>query len=678
MFRTLLKKELREHIAVAAAGFAAGALAMAVHLPPPISYEPQLLHASMWTALTPGATWPYVSRELVIPLGDAYYLGKLTYVCYGLALALGFLMSWKETVRQTWAFLQHRPTWRGQVLTAKLLAGAILYVGPLLPPFLFLAYWSSVPGHYPGPWAIELVYPGLETMTRGYVLFLGAFLCGIRPARWYATRFVPLAGAIVLVAPTAWSQYWVTVCVFTLLAVIVQLCAIWHVFTNVKWLRVALLVQMSLGITGGLFAVCLPLKSIFIDRMRPTEWIGTQFSDEGDPQFVVQRSGGGRTTLKRLDGKVLAEGVRYDDKRLFRSASLGASAKPWRPSSRRPPVSLLKAFFFVDRSPEEPLIYILWKESRLSLYDWRSRKAVGYWGEDGFVSERAAASTFPRIVGVERLRVAGRGVTCIASEGGVFWLDESDEKITKILGTAALSIDTPRNEPKQEGHPVLYVRGPGYVTVLEPEGKNPRRFLLPERLDTAKWFRARLVEGDLLGVIVRLADMAERSSARSEEGEYLCKLDPSGSVLWEHTRTKPSSDYLRAVRMFYAIIPGGCPLFAIGSPVGVMALEGRGDEWRTTILAPILVRLALCAIVTFLILSKRGLTVVARLAWSGFALLGGVGAVLAIWAELLSEKRIPCPACGRKRPPSMPNCPHCAADWPAPARRDIDILAPRR
>jgi hypothetical protein len=59
-------------------------------------------------------------------------------------------------------------------------------------------------------------------------LYIGAFLSGIRPGRWFGTRLVPLAAAIgsaVIAVQSPW--FWVAFCV-SLVAVAFGLVSIFH------------------------------------------------------------------------------------------------------------------------------------------------------------------------------------------------------------------------------------------------------------------------------------------------------------------------------------------------------------------------------------------------------------------------------------------------------------------
>jgi hypothetical protein len=133
-----------------------------------------------------------------------------------LALALGFWQTLGETFRKTWSFLWHRPMQRQHVTYVKLSVGAAVFAGAMCLPLLILAVWASLPGTHPSPfgwWMTEHAWRLVFALTP---LYLAAFLCGVREARWYGSRLLPLGMAAVIamwVYVTSWwaAAGWLTV-----------------------------------------------------------------------------------------------------------------------------------------------------------------------------------------------------------------------------------------------------------------------------------------------------------------------------------------------------------------------------------------------------------------------------------------------------------------------------------
>ena len=173
MLRSLIKKEMREHLFVAAGGLLASLALVAVFMRAPEQLRPL----------------QYIPYPLPVGLATNQFAGWHTALCCILGLVLGALMTWKESAKKTWHFLIHRPVEKRRILQAKLLAGTLLYLSALAVPYAFLAVWSAVPGHFPAPFTIDYLFPGLESLVRGLGIFYAAFLCGVYEAKW--TRVLP-------------------------------------------------------------------------------------------------------------------------------------------------------------------------------------------------------------------------------------------------------------------------------------------------------------------------------------------------------------------------------------------------------------------------------------------------------------------------------------------------------
>jgi hypothetical protein len=60
-----------------------------------------------------------------------------------------------------------------------------------------------------------------QTLAGLLLVYLGAFLSGIRPANWFGTRLAPLIAGVVVAIVIAWSLWWwLTVALMALFAAI--------------------------------------------------------------------------------------------------------------------------------------------------------------------------------------------------------------------------------------------------------------------------------------------------------------------------------------------------------------------------------------------------------------------------------------------------------------------------
>jgi hypothetical protein len=123
----------------------------------------------------------------------SYYLA----LCIGgMAVALGFKQTAWEVGQGTHFFLLHRPVSRDRVFACKLLVGLALVIALSAAFILIYAWWMATPGSIPAPFDWSMTIPAWQKWVALPVVYLGAFLSGIRPGRWYGSRTLPLVAAI--------------------------------------------------------------------------------------------------------------------------------------------------------------------------------------------------------------------------------------------------------------------------------------------------------------------------------------------------------------------------------------------------------------------------------------------------------------------------------------------------
>ncbi len=174
MLTKLAMKELRETAWIAAA-------ALAVYL-----YHTMAVTGNIGLWQTPGRNnWiPFVGSELLSPFA-------MVAIC--LAVALGLRQTIGESARGTFLFLLHRPASRNRLICVKLLVGGGLYLLCSAVPIVIYAWWAATPATHASPFEWSMTFPIWKTWLAMLILYLGAFLSGLRPARWYGTRLFPLA-----------------------------------------------------------------------------------------------------------------------------------------------------------------------------------------------------------------------------------------------------------------------------------------------------------------------------------------------------------------------------------------------------------------------------------------------------------------------------------------------------
>jgi hypothetical protein len=191
MLKALVIKELRESAGILA--IAALAALYVFALVTGVRFVPYLLSTTGPSGI------PFVSDGFAFAF--ALVIGAL-------AIAVGLKQSAWEAGQGTYSFLLHRPAARRFIFGAKLITGCgiVLTVGGLL--VLLYALWAATPGNSATPFFWSMTVPAWQYCLCLPLLYLGAFLSGIRPARWFGTRLVPLVAAAGCAIVLFWLPWW--------------------------------------------------------------------------------------------------------------------------------------------------------------------------------------------------------------------------------------------------------------------------------------------------------------------------------------------------------------------------------------------------------------------------------------------------------------------------------------
>lgn len=111
--------------------------------------------------------------------------------------ALGLLQTLPERRRDQWAFLLHRPVQPTWLFLGKAIAGLTLYGAATLLPLLAAALWMATPGHVAAPFQWKMLLPGIARILAGVSFYFAGMISGVRDARWYGSRALPFALAVI-------------------------------------------------------------------------------------------------------------------------------------------------------------------------------------------------------------------------------------------------------------------------------------------------------------------------------------------------------------------------------------------------------------------------------------------------------------------------------------------------
>lgn len=136
------------------------------------------------------------SRETIPFVSDA--VSSALFAVAGLfAVAVGLWQTWWESSRGTFQFLLHRPATRSAIFGAKLAVGIAFCLLVVCLPVLCYALWAATPGKHASPFSWSMTTWAWQLCLQMPLVYLGAFLSGLRPARLWGSRFFPLAGSLV-------------------------------------------------------------------------------------------------------------------------------------------------------------------------------------------------------------------------------------------------------------------------------------------------------------------------------------------------------------------------------------------------------------------------------------------------------------------------------------------------
>jgi ABC-type transport system involved in multi-copper enzyme maturation permease subunit len=181
-------------------------------------------------ARLPGMT----AETLDVPFVDERFVAILFCIGAALAITLGLRQSAWEPSQGTAQYLLHLPLTRRTIFLTKLTTGISLLLGCTLLPILIYAIWAAMPATHAGPFEWSMTRTAFLVWLHMPLAYLGAFASGIRPARWFGSRLLPLvsaalAGTILAVV----AQWWpIALPLLLLVAAVLVSNILWEVETR--------------------------------------------------------------------------------------------------------------------------------------------------------------------------------------------------------------------------------------------------------------------------------------------------------------------------------------------------------------------------------------------------------------------------------------------------------------
>ncbi len=206
MFKALVLKELRETAGIASVAMLAYCAIVAsqigYYVPPFFQHQGN-------------EKIPFLQTEYIV-----------WFICISavFSTALGLWQTVAESNRGTWPFLLHRPMELKSLIGIKMAVGAGMYLAVSGAATLIYAVWAATPGTHASPffwWMTEATWLCWIVIV---VCYFGAFLAGVRPARWFGTRLLPVPAAYLTAVLILCIRFQLRTQLWTLIALVI-VCA---------------------------------------------------------------------------------------------------------------------------------------------------------------------------------------------------------------------------------------------------------------------------------------------------------------------------------------------------------------------------------------------------------------------------------------------------------------------
>lgn len=134
-------------------------------------------------------------RPGTIPFIYGDFTWQLAITAGVLAIALGFKQSLGDLRSGAHQFVLTRPVTRHNVYLTKISVGLALHLLIAALPVVIYSIWAATPGTHASPFAWSMTIPTWLTWAATSLVYLGAFLSGLRSAAWMGTRLAPVIAA---------------------------------------------------------------------------------------------------------------------------------------------------------------------------------------------------------------------------------------------------------------------------------------------------------------------------------------------------------------------------------------------------------------------------------------------------------------------------------------------------
>lgn len=607
-------------------------------------------------------------------------------------LLLGVLQMLFETRQDNWGFVVHRPLSRSKIFIAKSAAGLILLFTSLLIPCALAWLWAARPGNLAVPVQFRMTLPMVADVLNAAGFYFAGMVLTLRRARWLGTRLLPVglplasSAIIFMFVP----EFWQAALLSGFIALIGAVAAL-GVFSSQGAGPMSAVQHAALGamIYPGAIGVLMGFMGFSQTFNTVGHWQYYQVDKKGQLVRQTLTINHGERSLQLTDaaGQPMPEyaGVDPDDPAnanlfiRFNTHLFDPKIIPWPLTtlmagrSYRVVESEIVALRPSARNVRLP--FLSWydiSQRVILLYDPVSKLPIGSIGPAGFAPEKGAAlaSRFPDSPINLFLQ---RGNRALAFDSIVYWIELDQRRVRPIFNTSADDPVMSAGEIGSPANPLVLVATRHRLYGLHSNGQ--QQFAMPLPFDPAEsTCDAALLPGSS-HLILQTYSIPGHPPTAHQIMEYsadgtLVKTTDVPSIAGNEQKKFESA-------LFAAMFPVALrPLVATWVvddvlDVRLSEIPGlfAGIMWATAIV---------CAILTFLIARRTGLTWAKTIAWTLGNLLLGFAGVLTMLGIVEWPARERCATCGQNRFVGRPKCSACGASWEAEPADGREIFEPDR
>jgi hypothetical protein len=624
---------------------------------------------------------------------------------------LGFLQVFFEARGDQRALLLHRPLSRSRIFLGKVIAGVAIYLLAVGVPFACVEAWMARPGHMPAPYAWRTGLFWLADLLAGVVYYFAGMLTAQREARWYGSRGLGLAAAL-LCSFLVWSvqEFWLALAAVATFGALAGVAAWGSFLTGGAYAPQPRLARAALATTllAGLLVVS------FVGKLIVGQWLESPRSS----MYVLDRHGrvlvvawessvGPTEPVTDLDGRPADLQGQRMDRNLIEEIEAPFARMDW-PTFRS---YRNKGRYYVkysnDTRPIEEHWYYAPEQGRLLGYDAEFGQFLGSFGPDGFApAGRAPGERFQGEVSYPTRLWDAWSPAYLAFPGRVYDVDFSRRTIRTLFTPPAgeAVVWAGRLRDRREKRVRAVVSTDRSIHVLTEAGEPVVSAPRPYDRRLYQLSSVSRLEGPERYVFWYAPSLGEPAEA-ARLPQYLVEYDAAGRELSRRTLPRLAPPEPSRAAALFGLATPPAELATLAGSLYHLRSEARSsngmDTWvhlavledwtgdfvpgiargtgNKSGLLPLFAALSLlsgaaCALACFLLARRYAFSGARRVGWALCGLLFGWTGLALLLVLQDWPARVSCPSCRRPRRVDRDRCDDCGAPHAAPAPDGTEVF----